>query len=174
MTVTAIEKDPRALSLTITAEFAASPERVWRLWEDPRQLEQWWGPPGFPATFTEHDLRVGGRMAYHLTGPTRRRPMGWWEVVEAQPPRRLVLTNGFANTDGTPNDALPRTTMRVTIAPAGEGRTSMRIQTQFPSEDAMARLVSMGMESGLRDAIGQIDAILEVGSATTRDAAASD
>jgi uncharacterized protein YndB with AHSA1/START domain len=52
MTVTAVRKDPHALTMTIDAEFDASPERVWQLWADPLQLERWWGPPTYPATFT--------------------------------------------------------------------------------------------------------------------------
>jgi hypothetical protein len=35
MTVTAVSKDPQALTMTIDAEFDASPERVWQLWADP-------------------------------------------------------------------------------------------------------------------------------------------
>ena len=50
MTVTAVRKDPHRLTMTIEAEFAASPERVWQLWADPRQLERRWGPPTYPAT----------------------------------------------------------------------------------------------------------------------------
>jgi uncharacterized protein YndB with AHSA1/START domain len=161
MTVTAVQKDAEALSLTLTAEFAAPPERVWQLWGDPRQLERWWGPPTYPATFTAHDLRQGGRMEYHMTGPTGDQPRGYWDIVEVDPPRRLVLRDGFAHADGTPDPSFPRTTMRVTIAPVGERRTSMQIQTVFPDKDAMQRLVAMGMEEGLTQAVGQIDAILE-------------
>ena len=69
MTVTAIRKDPAALTMTLTAEFDASPTRVWELWADPRQLERWWGPPTYPATVTAHDLAPGGRVEYHMTGP---------------------------------------------------------------------------------------------------------
>ena len=36
MTVTAVQKDPAALTMTVTAEFEASPDRVWQLWADPR------------------------------------------------------------------------------------------------------------------------------------------
>ena len=56
MPVTDVNKDLDALTLTITAEFDAGAERVWEMWSDPRQLERWWGPPNFPATFVEHDL----------------------------------------------------------------------------------------------------------------------
>ena len=60
MTVTNVQKDPEAKTMTITAEFDASIKRVWQLWEDPRQLERWWGPPTYPATFVDHDLAPGG------------------------------------------------------------------------------------------------------------------
>ena len=36
MTVLSSHKDPDALTLTIVAEFDASVERVWQVWEDPR------------------------------------------------------------------------------------------------------------------------------------------
>ena len=43
--------------------------RVWQLWADPRLLERWWGPPGFPATFEHHDLTPGGTITYFMSGP---------------------------------------------------------------------------------------------------------
>ena len=47
MTVKSVEKDTERLTMTITAEFDAPVERVWQLWDDPRRLEQWWGPGRF-------------------------------------------------------------------------------------------------------------------------------
>jgi uncharacterized protein YndB with AHSA1/START domain len=160
MTVTAVRKDPQALTMTIEAEFEASPDRVWRLWADPRQLERWWGPPTWPATFTQHDLSPGGRMAYHMTGPDGSQPRGWWEVVEVTPPHRLVFRDGFAHDDGTPNPGLPTNEARVSIEDIGGGRSRMSIQSIFPSLEAMEQVLAMGMEEGLTLAIGQIDAIL--------------
>ena len=60
MTVTSVQKDPEALTMTITSEYTADVKRVWQLWENPRQLERWWGPPTYPATFVDHDLEPGG------------------------------------------------------------------------------------------------------------------
>jgi uncharacterized protein YndB with AHSA1/START domain len=160
MTVTAVRKDARALTMTIDAEFDASPERVWQLWADPRQLERWWGPPTYPATFTKHDLAPGSRVDYHMTGPEGDQSRGFWDVLEADAPNRLVFRDGFANDDGTPNDALPRSEGRVTIEPIGDGRTRMSIESIFPSREAMEQVLAMGMEEGLTQAVGQIDAIL--------------
>ena len=164
MTVTAVRKDPDALSLTITAEFGASPERVWELWEDPRQLERWWGPPSYPATFTTHGLAPGGRVEYHMTGPLGDQPRGSWDILEVEAPRSLAFRDGFANVDGTPNSDLPAARAHVTIEDAGDGRTRMSIEWVFPDTEAMERLLAMGMELGLQQALGQIDAILLEGA----------
>ncbi|MEO7296908.1 MAG: SRPBCC domain-containing protein [Candidatus Limnocylindria bacterium] len=160
MTVTAVRKDPEALTMSITAEFDASPERVWQLWADPRQLERWWGPPTYPATVTSHDLKPGGRVAYHMTGPEGDQPRGYWDIVEADAPHALVFRDGFANDDGTPNDNLPTTEARVRIEEIGDGRTRMSIDSVFPSAAAMEQILAMGAEEGLKQAVSQIDAIL--------------
>jgi uncharacterized protein YndB with AHSA1/START domain len=160
MTVTAVEKNREMLTITVKAEFDASAERVWQLWADPRQLERWWGPPSYPATVTSHDLRAGGRVAYYMTGPEGDTPQGYWDILEVDPPRSLVFKDGFADDDGRANWDLPGMTGRVTIEEIGDGRTRMSIQSAFPSTEAMEQLLAMGMEQGLTEAVGQIDAIL--------------
>ncbi|HSK93081.1 MAG TPA: SRPBCC domain-containing protein [Candidatus Angelobacter sp.] len=160
MTVTAVHKDPQSLTMTMHAEFDASVERVWQLWADPRQLERWWGPPTYPATFTKHDLTPGSRVEYHMTGPEGDQPKGYWDVLEVEPPRRLVVLDGFANDDGSPNEAMPQGTMRLTIEPIDDGRTRMVIESEFPSTEAMEQVLAMGAEEGMKQAIGQIDGIL--------------
>ena len=168
MTVTAVRKDADALTMTLDAEFDAPPERVWQLWADPRQLERWWGPPTYPATVTSHDLRPGGRVEYHMTGPSGDQPHGYWEVLEADAPGRLVFRDGFANADGTPNSDMPMNEARVTIVQVGGGRTRMSIESIFPDRAAMEQVLAMGMEQGLTEAVGQIDAILAEDSVGSR------
>ena len=168
MTVTSVQKDTQALTMNVTAEFDATPERIWQLWADPRQLERWWGPPEYPATFTSYDFRVGGRAAYHMTGPNGEQPRAWWEIDEIDPPRRIVFRDGFADDEGNPNPEFAVITTRVMIEDVGGGQTRMSIQSIFPSEQAMAQLLSMGMEQGLTAAVGQIDAILAEGVAVNR------
>jgi uncharacterized protein YndB with AHSA1/START domain len=160
MTVTAVRKDAEALTMTVEAEFGASPDRVWQLWADPRQLERWWGPPTYPATFTKHELAPGSRIEYHMTGPEGDKSKGFWDVVEVDPPHGLAFHDGFANDDGSPNTELPQNTARVRIEEIEAGRTRMSIETAFPSAEAMEQVLAMGMEEGLTQAVAQIDAIL--------------
>ncbi len=160
MTVTSVHKDPETLTMTITAELDATVERAWQLWADPRQLERWWGPPTYPATFVDHDLAPGGRSTYFMTGPDGDKAHGWWQVLAVDPPYRLELKDGFADDSGAPNDAMPTMIMVMTLFALDGGRTRMTIETRFPSLDAMDQLLSMGMEEGMAAALGQIDEIL--------------
>ncbi len=82
MTVISTHKDPQALTLTFVAEFDATAERVWQVWEDARQLERWWGPPTWPATFSRHDFVPGGTSNYHMTGPEGEKVHGWWKITD--------------------------------------------------------------------------------------------
>jgi uncharacterized protein YndB with AHSA1/START domain len=161
MPVTNVRKDPEALTMNVTAELDAPAERAWQLWADPRQLERWWGPPTYPATVYEHDLSPGGRVTYAMTGPGGDTARGWWEVVSVEPPRRLEIRDGFADDEGRPNDAMPITTSVFTLTERDGGGSLLAIETKFASLEDMERLVSMGMEEGLTEALGQIDAILK-------------
>ena len=161
MTLTAMRKDVEALTMTADTEFEATPERLWQLWEDPRQLERWWGPPGYPATFDTHDgLVPGAQILYHMTSPEGETPRGWWEVVEVDPPHRLVVKDGFADENGEPIKHSPETFMTVSIQDIGGGRARMSIESTFTDLEGMEQVLAMGMEEGLTQALGQIDAIL--------------
>ena len=160
MTVIAVDRDSVALTLTIVSEFDAPVERVWQVWADPRQLERWWGPPNYPATVVDHDLTIGGRVTYYMTGPAGEQLHGYWDVLEVEPPHRILLRGGCANGDGTPNTDMPISTIRVGIEEVAQGRTRMSIESVFLSTEAMEQVLAMGTEEGLSQGVSQIDAIL--------------
>lgn len=159
MTVTNSIKAPEDLQLAITAEFAAGVERVWQVWEDPRQLERWWGPPTWPATFEGYDFQPGGKAAYYMTGPDGTKARGWWQFTSISAPTGLVLQDGFADDNGDPVTEIGSATMTVALEDRG-GLTLMTITTTFADEEQMEKMLGMGMEEGMREAMGQIDAIL--------------
>jgi uncharacterized protein YndB with AHSA1/START domain len=158
--VTRIDKNHEALTMTLEAEFDSPVERVWQVWADPRQLERWWGPPAYPATVVEHDLAPGGVVTYFMTGPTGDRHDGWWRVVSVDAPHGLSFQDGFGPHPEEANHALPGSSTRVTLAERAGGGTTMTIAATFPSKEAMRQLLELGMEQGLREAVGQIDGLL--------------
>ncbi|MFK0007925.1 SRPBCC domain-containing protein [Paenarthrobacter sp. NPDC090520] len=159
MAVVSVDKNVEALSFTIVTEFDAGVERVWRIWEDPRQLERWWGPPTWPATFPSYDFTPGGKAAYYMTGPDGTRAHGYWTITAISAPDHLEFDDGFADEHGEPVDHLGVTHATVTLEPLGE-RTRMTLTSVFESQEQMEKMAGMGMEEGLSLAIEQIDALL--------------
>jgi uncharacterized protein YndB with AHSA1/START domain len=159
MTVLRSHKDTEALTLTFVAEFDASVERVWQVWEDPRQLERWWGPPTWPATFDRHEFVPGGRSSYYMTGPEGQKSHGWWTITSIEAPRRLEFDDGFADENGEPTGELGATHGVVTFEPI-DGRTRMTSVSRFESLEQLEQMSAMGMEEGMRGAMEQIDALL--------------
>lgn len=159
MPVTSVDKDPEALTMTVVADFDAPVRRLWDAYADPRQIEKFWGPPGWPATFTQHDLATGGRSSYYMTGPDGERSAGYWEFLSVDAPRSFEVRDGFTHPDGTPNTDLPSMRMVYTFE---ETQTGSRVTTvtHFGSIDELQQLLEMGMEEGLRAAMGQIDDVV--------------
>lgn len=159
MTVTSVDKDFDNLTLRLVADFDAPAERVWDLWADPRKLEQWWGPPGYPATFEEHNLAAGGSATYYMTSPEGDKYRGWWQITAVNPPRSIGITDGFADQDGNPNPELPTNRFVVEFT-AHDGGTRMVLRSIFDSKEHMDQVMEMGAAEGTEAAVGQMDALL--------------
>ena len=166
MTVISSHKDLEALTLTFIAEFDAGVGRVWQVWEDPRQLERWWGPPTWPATFERHEFVAGGSSRYYMTGPEGQKSRGWWQITAVEAPNRFEFDDGFAGDDGEPDNGMAPGHGIVTLEEQ-EGVTRMTTVMTFPSVEQLEQMVKMGMEEGMNQAMSQIDALLAE-STTTR------
>lgn len=159
MPITDVITHPETHSLVVIGEFAASAERLWQIWADPRQLERWWGPVTHPATVTTHDLTPGGIVNYYMTGPDGERFPGGWEILEVNPPHGFTARDFFADANGHKVESAPVSTMCVEITEA-DGTSRMVITSTFSSAEDLQTVADMGMEEGIRSAAGQIDTLL--------------
>jgi uncharacterized protein YndB with AHSA1/START domain len=159
MTIMSSTKDVSDLTLVFVTEFAATPERVWDVWENPRLLEKWWGPPAYPATFVRHDFVEGGESRYYMTGPEGQIAPGWWRIESIDKPHSLTFANGIAGDDGEPHPEIEPMAASMTLE-AITGGTRMTVTSQFASTEHMERFLEMGMEEGMSQALSQIDALL--------------
>lgn len=159
MPITSVTKDTEALTMTVVAEFDAPLRRLWDAYLDPRLLERFWGPPSYPAVFTRHDGCVGGRSEYAMTGPDGDVSRGYWQWVAVDELKGFEVRDGFANADGTANEQLPSMRMVFSFEAAGDG-SRVSTTTYFNSADELEQLLAMGMEQGMTEAMGQMDAVL--------------
>jgi uncharacterized protein YndB with AHSA1/START domain len=159
MSITSVHRDYDNLTLTVTAEFDAPIDQVWELWSDPRKLERWWGPSGYPATFEKHDLSPRGEVTYFMTGPEGDRLWGSWRVTAVDPPTSLEFTDACADADGKPVEGTPVHHVSVQLGER-DGRTRMEMRSKFESREDMEKVIEMGTAEGRQQAIGQMDALL--------------
>lgn len=162
MPVIDVTRDPEALRLTFTCEFAAPAEAVWQLWADNEKLGRWWGPPEWPATFPAFRLAPGERVHYWMTGPDGEQSHGHWIIDTVDEPRSLSFRDGFADADGAPQEELGLSTCDVSIE-ATESGSRMVLASGFESLEQFEQLMQMQMDVGMSMALGQIDAILAEG-----------
>jgi uncharacterized protein YndB with AHSA1/START domain len=160
MPVTDVQHDLDARTLTITADFAAPVDRVWEVYADPRQLERVWGPPGYPATFVDHDLVPGGRMTYYMTSPEGEKYYAYWSVLEVQEPTRFDFKDGFALDDTfAPNTDMPESSNTYSFTETAGGTRATFVGTYASAED-LQKVLDMGAVEGSSLAINQIDDLL--------------
>jgi uncharacterized protein YndB with AHSA1/START domain len=159
VSVTSVDTDYDNLTVTLIADFDAPIDQVWELWSDPRKLERWWGPPGYPATVVKHDLSPGGEVTYLMTGPEGDTHRGVWRVTAVGSPTSLEFADVFANADGTPITDMPvnRVTVRLTERESG---TRMEMRSKFDSRKDLEKWLSTGTREGQRQAIAQMDVLL--------------
>lgn len=159
MPITSVSKDLADLTMTVVAQFPVSLQRLWDAYRDPRQLEQFWGPPTHPARFLRHDMYPGGRSEYVMTGAEGDLSRGYWEFIDVHPLRSFEVRDGFASPDGAADAEMPsmRMLLRFDEIEAGSQVTTT---TWFNSVEDLDQLVEMGMEQGMREAMAQMDAVL--------------
>ncbi len=154
-----IDKDLEAATLTVVATFDHPVEKVWDLYADPRKLERWWGPPTYPATVVEHDLRPGGVVRYFMTSPEGERFHGRWDVDAVDEGKGFETRDGFADADGNLVDGMPVSTMVYTLEATDTG-ARMTCVARYASTEDLAKVLEMGMEEGLAASMGQMEAVL--------------
>jgi uncharacterized protein YndB with AHSA1/START domain len=120
---------PAMAELSVTHRYAASPERVFDAWLDPKIAPRFlFATPGGEMIVCEIDARVGGR--FDLT--ERRPDMGdvkhVGEYIEIERPRRLVFSFGVPQFDPA------MTRVEIDIRPVGTGCELTLTQTGVGDE----------------------------------------
>ncbi|MDZ5661303.1 SRPBCC domain-containing protein [Nocardioides sp. S-58] len=160
MPVTDVQHDLDARTLTITADFAAPVERVWDVYADARQLERVWGPPGYPATFVDHELAPGSRTTYYMTSPEGEKYYAYWNVESVSAPTGFTFTDGFALDESfTPNEEMPESSQVFRFTGTDAGTRATFVAT-YADAESLQKVLDMGAVEGSTLAINQIDDLL--------------
>ena len=148
---TRIEADAAMPTITITREFDAPVELVYRAYAEPDLLAKWLGPRSHPMRIDHYDFRTGGSWRYS-TADDAVHFYGSFHEVRAD--ERIVQTFTF---DGAP-DGVSLETM--TFEDLGNGRSRVTGLSVVESLEMRDAILASGMEVGVIEGYAQLDELL--------------
>lgn len=86
--------------LVIERIFDAPRDLVWKAWTEIDRMKQWWGPKTFTAPAIKADVREGGKYHFCMRSPDGKDYWSAGKFLEVKSPKRLVLTDAFADAVG--------------------------------------------------------------------------
>jgi uncharacterized protein YndB with AHSA1/START domain len=131
--------------VVVTRRFAAPPEAVYRAHTDPALVQKWMlGPEGWTMPVCILDPRPGGRIRYEWTNSKGQGFYLTGELLELDPPRRIVHVERMHLPDPTPDNHI-----ETLFEPDGNGGTLMIMRMTLPDGAVRAQMLATGMEHGM-------------------------
>lgn len=138
--------------VVVRRRFAAPPEEVYRAHMDPELIPQWMtGPDGWTMPVCLNEARPGGSIRYewsdgkgggfYLTG----------EILELDPPHRIVHVERMFLPDPTPDNRIV-----TTFTPDGAG-TLMTMRMTLPDAATRKAMLATGMEHGMEASYARLE-----------------
>ena len=153
MNETVITAEPGMPLITITREFDAPRDLVFRAHVDPELLVQWLGPRDLTTTIDRYDARDGGTWRY-VQKDADGNEYGFHGVFHGTPsPEAIVQTFEF---EGVPGHVM----LDTTTLEQRDGRTLMRTVSSFQSVEDRDGMIASGMEHGVRDSGDRLEELL--------------
>lgn len=153
---TTITAEPGALDLTITREFDAPPDLVYRAHTDPDLFVQWLGPRDLETRLETFEPESGGRWRY-ISIDKDGNEYGFHGVFHEVSPTRLIQTFEF---EGLP-EAGHVVLDAMQLEELSGRRTRLTIHSIYLSVEDRDGMVQAGMESGVVDGYERLDELLE-------------
>jgi uncharacterized protein YndB with AHSA1/START domain len=143
-------------TLLIERSFRAPPRVVFEAWTNPELVARWWAPRSRCVEIVRCDAdgRVGGAYRYVLRAEGRE-PFAFSGVYqEIVAPTRLVYTQIFE-----PMAHAGAVVVTATFTER-EGRTDLRSEEVYPSQEALEAALAAGMEHGARETLDLLDELV--------------
>jgi uncharacterized protein YndB with AHSA1/START domain len=157
--LTRISKDLKSKKVTITREFDAPLESVWKAWTESKWLDHWWAPKPWVAETKSLKFENGGQWLYAMTGPDGTKI---WSVVEfssIEPHYGFQAVSSFCDENGNKNPGFPTMLWKNIFRSAGSS-TTVFVEINFTKVADMEKIIAMGFEAGFTAALSNLDECL--------------
>lgn len=144
--------------LVITRRLKAPRELVWRTFEDPYLLAQWWGPETFTTTITRLDFRAGGEWHVTMRAPDGTERPVRYQFVDIVAPERIVY-RPLRPPELASRPALPTYLATLTFAALGN-ETIFTMRAEFETAEGLAFARNGGFAAGTNQAYDKLERLL--------------
>ena len=143
--------------ILITREFDAPKHLVYKAFTTPELVKRWWHANRGEMTVAEIDLRVGGKWRYVMVAEGDFEVGFHGEYREIVPNQRIVSTEVYEQAGAKDPDANP--VVNTIMFTEREGRTTLTILTQCPSQEVRDIIINSGMEGGMQEAMDLLEQV---------------
>jgi uncharacterized protein YndB with AHSA1/START domain len=144
--------------VVVKRRFAAPPQDIYRAHMDPELIQQWCtGPDGWSMPVCINEGRPGGKIRYEWSDGSGNGFSLTGELIELDPPNRIVHVERMHLPDPTPDNRIETTFTR-----DGDG-TLMIMRMQLPDKATREAMLATGMEHGMEASYVRLEDRLRAG-----------
>lgn len=144
--------------MVVTRQFAAPPEAVYRAHMEPALIQQWMlGPEGWTMPVCINEGKPGGKIRYEWTDGKDGGFFLTGEIIELEPPHRIVHVERMHIPDPTPDNRIE------TTFTANEGGTLMVARMTLPDAATRTAMLGSGMEHGMEASYVRLERLAAAG-----------
>ena len=146
---------PTDEQILITREFDAPRHLVYEAWTTPELVQRWWTARRGAMKIAEIDLRVGGKWRYVMDTEDGIEVGFHGEYREIVENERLVSTEVY---EGIP-DAEEHAAVNILTLTEMDGRTTLTVLVEHPTNEGRDAHINSGMEDGMQDAMDLLEQV---------------
>jgi uncharacterized protein YndB with AHSA1/START domain len=140
--------------IIVKRRFEASPEDVYRAHMDPELVQQWMlGPDGWTMPVCINEAKAGGKIRYEWSDGKGGGFFLTGEIIEVDPPHRIVHVERMHLPDPTPDNRIV-----TTFTSDGSG-TLMTMRMTLPDAETRRAMLATGMEHGMEASYARLERI---------------
>jgi uncharacterized protein YndB with AHSA1/START domain len=138
--------------VVVKRRFAASPELVYRAHVDPELIRNWClGPEGWTMPVCINENKPGGRIRYEWSNGQGAGFFLTGEILELDPPHRIVHVERMHLPDPTPDNRV------VTTFVADGSGTLMTMRMSLPDAETRRAMLATGMARGMEASYARLE-----------------
>lgn len=157
---------PSETEIEVVRVFDAPMQLIWDCHTKPELIQRWlFGPSGWTMPYCKVDLTVGGRYRYVWRHEADGREFGsHGRHREIAAPHRLVFTEEMDGFDGpldieNPVEGPDPAVNTMDLTEAG-GRTTLRMNMRYPSQEVRDMALQSGMTDGMGDGYDRLEVLM--------------